>query len=151
MRIIRGGLRCWLGLHWRTRIDNRTLFCARCGWWKHVALLAVAALSVGCSAAEPDAGQEAVLVRKPWFFGAGGCGPEVVKTGLVWTAPSTSPVLVNMQPRQQEFNFDDLFTSDGVPLAYSRTPAVLTSPPDHRGGTPPVRLGISGSWLRVQL
>lgn len=83
--------------------------------------LAVVALCVfggACKAASPDAGQEAVLVKKPWFFGHGGLVNDPVKTGMSFAALSTNVVYVPMQPRQQEVTFDDLFTADGVPLDF---------------------------------
>jgi regulator of protease activity HflC (stomatin/prohibitin superfamily) len=59
-----------------------------------------------------------VLVMKPMFFGAGGVVSAPVQTGLAWTAITTSAIYVDMRPRQQEVAFDDLFTSDGVPLDF---------------------------------
>jgi len=86
---------------------------------KRVVMIAVLGLFVaGCNSASPDAGFESVLVRKPLFFGHGGVDATSVKTGLVWLAPSTRVVDVDMRPRQQEVTFDDLFTSDGVPLDF---------------------------------
>lgn len=77
-----------------------------------------AALTAGCSTASPDAGFEAVLVKKPIIFGSGGIDPTPIKTGLQYTAISTTSVYVDMRPRQQEIAFNDLFTSDGVPLDF---------------------------------
>ena len=45
------------------------------------AILSVVVLSA-CSTVQPDAGHEAVLVRKPLIFGSGGVDPTPVKTGL---------------------------------------------------------------------
>lgn len=78
-------------------------------------------VSIGCGAVSPNAGTEAVLVSKPLFFGSGGVHTDPVKPGLVWVAMSTDAVYVNMQPRQQAFGFDDLFTKDGVPLDFHAT------------------------------
>ena len=38
-----------------------------------------------CTSVTPDAGQEAVLVHKPWFFGTGGVDNTPVETGLEYT------------------------------------------------------------------
>jgi hypothetical protein len=75
-------------------------------------------LATACGSVRPDAGHESVLVYKPFIFGSGGCGPDVIKTGLTWVAASTSGVEVNVQPRQQLVTLDDLMTSDGVPLDF---------------------------------
>lgn len=85
---------------------------------KIFSVVILALLTTACSSVEPNAGEEAVLVYKPWIAGSGGCGPDVVKTGLKYVAISTSGVTVSVLPREQQFAFDDLFTSDGVPLDF---------------------------------
>lgn len=86
------------------------------------AILSVVALSA-CSTVQPDAGHEAVLVRKPLIFGSGGVDDTPVKTGLKYVAFTTEGVDVNMQPRRIDVEFTDLMTSDGVPIDFH---AVLT-------------------------
>ncbi len=81
-------------------------------------LIAAMCSASACGSVSPDAGTEAVLIAKPLLFGSGGVYEEPVKPGLIWVAASTNAVYVNMQPRQQEVTFDDLFTSDGVPLDF---------------------------------
>jgi len=76
------------------------------------------ALSVGCSTVKPDAGHEGVLIRKPMFFGSGGVVETPVKTGLKYVAWTTSAQIVNMQPARVDAMFDDLMTSDGVPIDF---------------------------------
>jgi hypothetical protein len=82
-----------------------------------VGLLAVFGFT-GCHGVAPDAGHEAVIIRKPWFFGHGGVDPEPVKTGRKWVAISTSSCEVDVNPQQFEVEFDDLMTSDTVPLDF---------------------------------
>src|SRR5688572_21808786 len=86
------------------------------------AILAAVVLSA-CSTVQPDAGHEAVLVRKPLIFGSGGVDDTPVKTGLKYVAFTTEGVDVNMQPRRIDVEFTDLMTSDGVPIDFH---AVLT-------------------------
>lgn len=83
-----------------------------------IGMLALIANSACIHSVSPDAGTQAVLVRKPYFFGSGGIAETPINPGLKWVAWSTSAVYVNIQPRQHEFNFDDLFTMDGVPLDF---------------------------------
>jgi len=71
-----------------------------------------------CSTVQPDAGHEAVLVRKPLIFGSGGVDATPVKTGLKYVAFTTSGIDVNMQPRRIDSEFTDLMTSDGVPIDF---------------------------------
>lgn len=89
---------------------------------KKLFLAAFAALSLGaCSYASRDAGQEAVLVAKPWFFGHGGVADEPVKTGTKLIALSTDVVYVDVKPVEWEVKFDDLMSRDGVPLHFDAT------------------------------
>lgn len=91
---------------------------------KKFSLVAVLCLAVGtmfttgCGTASPNAGYEAVLIEKPWIFGHGGINPEPVRTGMTITAISTDAVYVSMQPIQAHVKFDDIMTSDGVPLGF---------------------------------
>jgi regulator of protease activity HflC (stomatin/prohibitin superfamily) len=76
------------------------LFLASCGW------------------AAPDAGTEAVLVEKPWFFGHGGVDSDAIKTGRSLIAMTTEVVYVDMRPRQFTMHFEDFMSKDGVPLDF---------------------------------
>lgn len=75
-------------------------------------------LLVGCGTASPDANQEAVLIRKPVFFGHGGLEPVPIRTGRTYVAPSTQVLYVNTSPLAFDLNFDDLMTRDVVPLDF---------------------------------
>ena len=66
-----------------------------------------------------DAGEEGVLIKKPWFLGHGGVEPEPIKTGLTWTAFSTSVERVNVKPFSITEQFDDLITIDNNPVDFS--------------------------------
>lgn len=81
-------------------------------------LAGISFLTTGCSTASPNAGYEAVLVEKPYIFGHGGIDPEPVKTGMTFTALSTDAIYISMQPIQAHVKFDDLMSSDGVPLDF---------------------------------
>lgn len=88
---------------------------------KHYRLIVLAAAIVAmaaCSTVSPDAGTEAVLISKPLFFGSGGVYPQPVKPGLEYVALTTSATYVNMQPQRIDAIFDDLMTSDGVPIDF---------------------------------
>ena len=86
-------------------------------------VLLLVGLAVGCRTVQPDAGHEAVLVRKPLLFGSGGVDPTPVKTGLKYVAFTTTGIDVNMQPLRIDVEFSDLMTTDGVPIDFH---AVLT-------------------------
>src|SRR5512145_2184327 len=81
-------------------------------------VVAVVIGMAACRTVTPDAGYEAVLVRKPLIFGSGGVDDTPVKTGLKYVAFTTEAVYVNMQPRRVDSEFTDLMTSDGVPIDF---------------------------------
>lgn len=71
-------------------------------------------------AVKPGPGHEAVLVHKPIFtmFGHGGVDSISVKTGRQYVWFTTDSVDVDMQPLQFPEHFEDLMSSDGVPLDF---------------------------------
>lgn len=85
---------------------------------KGFVFLALAFAAAGCTVVTPEAGQEAVVVDKPWFFGRGGVQPEPIPTGLQYTWLSSRPVYVNIYPVQYDSNFKDMMSADGVPLQF---------------------------------
>lgn len=82
------------------------------------AIAAVILSASGCNVVSVDAGQQAVLIDKPWVFGHGGVREEPVLPGLTYTWMSTQKVYVNMLPIQYEGNFSDIMSADGVPLDF---------------------------------
>lgn len=82
-------------------------------------LVLFAALATGCTIVSPDAGQEAVLVSKPYFIGSGGVIDKPVPTGRAWAWLSTSPIYVDVRPQQANIEFNDLMSRDGVPLDFN--------------------------------
>ena len=66
-----------------------------------------------------DAGEEAILIQKPWFFGHGGVDKDAISTGLVWTAFSTEVIRVNIKPFNITEPFDDLITIDNNPVDFN--------------------------------
>lgn len=63
-------------------------------------------------------GQEAVLIDKPLIWGHGGVQKVPVPTGRVYVWPTTNNVIVEKRPQQFLEHFDDLMSSDGVPLDF---------------------------------
>jgi regulator of protease activity HflC (stomatin/prohibitin superfamily) len=81
-------------------------------------LFVIAVVAASCGRAAPDSGQEAVLIRKPWLFGHGGIAPTPIKTGLTYTAITTEIVYIPVVPQLMKEHFDDIMSSDGVPLSF---------------------------------
>ncbi len=69
-------------------------------------------------AVKPGPGEEVVLISKPILFGKGGVLPETIKTGRSYVAWTTDQVVVNVQPQQAGVHFEDIMSSDGVPLDF---------------------------------
>lgn len=85
---------------------------------KQIVWIFALVVSGACTNVVPNAGEEAVLTRKPFFFGHGGVAPESVSTGRAYVALTTYVTTVNMQPQRVDMQFDDLMTSDGVPIDF---------------------------------
>lgn len=82
-------------------------------------LLLVSLLFGGCSMIKPNAGEEAVIVKKPWFFGHGGVSKNAVSTGMVWGAPTTSGIIFKITPVTITEPFDDMITDDNTPVDFN--------------------------------
>ena len=80
----------------------------------------VALTYTGCfSPSSVDAGEEGVMVKKPWIVGHGGVDSDSIRTGLVWTAWSTEVIRVNVKPFNVTEPFDDLITVDNNPVDFN--------------------------------
>lgn len=91
---------------------------------KHLFSLVLATLVAfsftGCfSPSSIGAGEEGVMIKKPWIFGHGGVEQDPIKTGLVWTAWSTEVVRVDVKPFNVTEPFDDLITIDNNPVDFT--------------------------------
>jgi regulator of protease activity HflC (stomatin/prohibitin superfamily) len=119
-----------------------------------VMFLAICAVvvSAGCiKSVSPDPGHEAVLMRKPLFFGSGGLDETPVKPGRKYVAWTTSATHVNMQPARVDAMFDDLMTSDGVPIDFHAVVSyrITDSPKLVRDfGADQNDQGVPGFWTR---
>lgn len=88
--------------------------------FKTIFLISILINLTGCfSPSSVDAGEEGVMVKKPWVVGHGGVDSESIKTGLVWTAWSTEVVRVNVKPFNVTEPFDDLITVDNNPVDFN--------------------------------
>lgn len=81
-------------------------------------LAAICTVLAGCHAALPGAGEEAVIIRKPFIAPTSGVDDTPVTTGRKWLFATSTKVYVNMQPRTLVVHFDDMMTKDGVPLDF---------------------------------
>jgi regulator of protease activity HflC (stomatin/prohibitin superfamily) len=79
----------------------------------------LAALVSGCHSITPGPGEEAVIVRRPMFFGSGGVDPDPVRTGRKYVAFTTEGIIIKTVPQAFNQNFDDMNSRDGVPLDFN--------------------------------
>lgn len=101
----------------------------------------------GCHGVRPEAGEEAVLIKKPWFFGHGGVDKEPVTTGLTWCFWSTSSEIFKIVPQKQQVDMEDLVSNDNTPLDFHT--AIITKVKE---GKSPVLLENYGvDWFNTNL
>lgn len=72
----------------------------------------------GCHGVRPDADEESVLIKKPWFFGHGGVDMDPVTTGLTWCFWSTSSEAFKIVPVKYEETLDDIISNENTPLDF---------------------------------
>lgn len=118
------GLQTWKQKERKMREDDREEY----RYNKKVVILIVAAVSViviliaaycFLDRVKVEAGQEAVLIDKPFFFGKGGVQKQSVQAGAVWVWCTTSATMLDVRPVQNKEFFDDIMTSDNVPVDFN--------------------------------
>jgi hypothetical protein len=85
----------------------------------HLFILGIVLCMSACTSVTPDAGEEAVLVHKPWFFGSGGVDETPIETGLSYTWWSTEYVIVSMLPQRFDEKLDDATSNDNTLLDFN--------------------------------
>lgn len=72
-----------------------------------------------CINVAPGAGEEAVLIHKPYIFGHGGIDDKPVETGRQYEWFSTSYVIVSMLPQKFDEKLDDAASNDNTLLDFN--------------------------------
>lgn len=110
------------------------------------AFVAVVTLS-SCRFVSPDADEEAVLVKKPWFFGHGGVDNDPVQSGLTWCAMSTHAETFKIVPVRHEVFLDDIFSDDNTPLDFH---SVIVTQVE-QGSSPVLLQNYGRDWFNTNL
>lgn len=110
------------------------------------AFVAVVMLS-SCRFVSPDADEEAVLVKKPWFFGHGGVDNDPVQSGLTWCAMSTRAETFKIVPVRHEVVLDDIFSDDNTPLDFH---SVIVTQVE-QGKSPVLLQNYGRDWFNTNL
>lgn len=101
----------------------------------------------GCTPSPIDAGEEGVVIKKPWIFGHGGVSEDPIETGLAWTALSTEVRRYNIKPQKLKENFLDLTASDNVAIDFDAYLTVQAK----RGLTPLLHENFGPHWYANNL
>ena len=101
--------------------NHKTVDSIKLLWVVSTSIATIFLFFIAFNRVSPGAGEEAVLIKKPMVFGRGGVHPVPVKTGSQWVAATTHAVIVPIVPHSFSEHFDDLMTSDGVPLGFDAT------------------------------
>lgn len=105
----------------------------------------VTALSLtSCHSVSPGAGEEAVLVYKPWFFGHGGVSESPVTTGLTWCWWSTHSETFKVIPVQYNESFKDIISFDNTPISLTAHALIQIKP----GKTPLLYENFGTQWYQ---
>ena len=83
-----------------------------------LSLCLVAGLT-SCINVAPSAGEEAVLIHKPYIFGHGGVDDKPVETGRQYEWFSTDYVIVSMLPQKFDEKLDDAASNDNTLLDFN--------------------------------
>lgn len=84
-----------------------------------LAIIYVAFTFTSCTNPGVDAGEEMVIIQKPWIFGSGGVKDDPVTSGRKVLAMSTDYVKYNVKPVKHEEKFDDVITLDNNPVDFA--------------------------------
>jgi len=71
-----------------------------------------------CTPSSVGAGEEGVMIAKPYVFGSGGVYSKPIEAGLTWTAMSTEVVRYDVKPVKFKERFVDLTASDNVAIDF---------------------------------
>lgn len=87
--------------------------------WK-VALVVIFLLVASCSfkRVKIEAGHNGVVIGQPMFFGSQGIQKTVYKPGSYWFWKTNGIYEINVLPQQQPEKFDDMMSSDNIPVDF---------------------------------
>ena len=82
-------------------------------------VIVFATLLSSCYRVQPNAGQESVLIKQPYFFGHGGVDPVPVSTGSEWVAITTEHKEFAITPVTMTEEFKDMIPADNTPVSFN--------------------------------
>jgi uncharacterized membrane protein YqiK len=108
-----------------------------------LAVLLISTQLTGCfNLSTADANEEIVLIPQPYIFGTGGVIDDPVSNGASWVAWSTKEVSYIISPISYEISFNDVISSDNVPVDLSATAIIKIK----SGESPALHKGFGQKW-----
>lgn len=115
--------------------------------FKFLALALMLVSATSCYRVQPDAGQESVLVMKPFIFGSGGVDANPVSTGSEWVSVTTDHKEFVITPLTITEEFDNMMPSDNTPVSFSAYLKVQIK----KGQTPDLYKNFGEQWYANSL
>lgn len=85
-----------------------------------LSLICSIAMMTSCHGVRPNADEEAVLIKKPWFFFLSeGVDPTPVTAGCTWCLSSTSYETFKIVPVKYEEKLNDIISNENTPLDFN--------------------------------
>jgi regulator of protease activity HflC (stomatin/prohibitin superfamily) len=97
---------------------------------------------VSCTLVTPKAGEEAVIVKQPAFFGNGGVITEPISTGSKWIAITSMYKIFKITPETYTEEFKDMIPSDNTPVSFNAYAKVQI----RKGYTPELYQKFGETW-----
>ena len=112
-----------------------------------LSLICSVTMMTSCHGVRPNADEEAVLIKKPWFFGHGGVEDTPVTTGCTWCWWSTSSETFKIVPVKYEEKLDDIISNENTPLDF-QTKIILKV---KSGKTPILLKNYGTNWYNTNI
>jgi len=100
-----------------------------------------------CYRVQPDAGQESVLIYKPFLFGHGGVDKNPVSAGATWCVFTTDHKEFLITPLTITEDFVNMIPSDNTPVSFSAYLKLQIL----KGRTPELYENFSEKWYEHSL
>lgn len=112
-----------------------------------ICVLVMALFLASCNKVSVDAGEEAVLISKPWFFGHGGVDEKPVRTGFSWVWFTTDSRIFKIIPQKYQVDMEDLISNDNTPLDFHTV--IITQIKE--GKTPVLLQNYGEDWFNTNI
>jgi len=79
-------------------------------------LLSIYIIVIQKTVVEPD--MEAIVIKKPWFYGEKGVEPNPIYTSTIWHVKSTDVKLFSLKPFMLKASFDKILTQENIAISF---------------------------------